>query len=109
MDLWIVFLTGLTLGGISCSLIQIGLFSSGISKKHPAQKMVWNVGSFLLTRIIVAMLIGLGLGFLGTSFLLPDGMKLTFQLMAGVIMMVTALSFTPFRFPSIISLSFFWD
>lgn len=108
MDLGIVFIAGLTLGGLSCSLIQIGLFSSGVSNVSQSKKMYWDIASFLLTRIIVAMLLGLGLGFLGTSFLIPDTFKLFFQLLAGIIMVITALSFVNINLPEVKSISVFW-
>lgn len=98
MDFGIVFLAGLTLGGLSCSLIQIGLFSSGVTIHSSSRKLYWDISSFLITRVVVAMLLGLGLGFLGTSFLIPDAIKLFFQLLAGIIMVFTALSFVNVTF-----------
>lgn len=108
MDLGIVFIAGLTLGGLSCSLIQIGLFSSGVTSVSQPKKMYWDIFSFLLTRVIVAMLLGLGLGFLGTSFLIPDSFKLFFQLLAGLIMVITALSFVNINMPEIKGVSILW-
>jgi len=108
MDFGIVFLAGLTLGGLSCSLIQIGLFSSGVTTRSSSRKLYWDISSFLITRVLVAMLLGLGLGFLGTSFLIPDPIKLFFQLLAGVIMVFTALSFANVTLPSPFGFSLFW-
>jgi sulfite exporter TauE/SafE len=108
MDLGIVFIAGLTLGGLSCSLIQIGLFSSGVTYVSQPKKMYWDVFSFLVTRVVVAMLLGLGLGFLGTSFLIPDSFKLFFQLLAGLIMVITALSFVNINLPEVKGVSILW-
>src|SRR5690606_37167397 len=76
---------------------------------HSAKRMYWNIFSFLTTRVIAAMFLGLALGFLGSSFFIPNSLKLFFQLCAGVIMVLTALSFINIKFPSIVGFSYLWE
>lgn len=105
MNLWLVLLTGLTTGGLSCTAVQGGLLASVIAsqkehensgKKAPAHwktldQQDWvPVGVFLAAKLVSHTILGFALGALGGVFTLNLGWKLAFQIAAGVFMLATA-------------------
>lgn len=100
MDLWVIFLTGLTVGGVSCMAVQGGLLAStiavreeediraGINHKHT----IWPTLAFLVTKFIVYVGLGFILGGFGSALSLSDGARIVMQIAAAVYMIVVALN-----------------
>ena len=64
-NLFLIFLTGLTTGGLSCVLVQGGLLASIISNKKGSQ--VLPLANFLIAKLIAHILLGALLGALGST------------------------------------------
>ncbi len=98
MDLLLIFVSGLTLGGLTCSVIQVGLFSSLFAQgMHSRVKIASSVSIYIVTRLVGAVLLGLLLGFLGETAVLSGKFLYGVQFLAGVIMILTAISFLPIK------------
>ncbi|OGE37730.1 hypothetical protein A3B45_04770 [Candidatus Daviesbacteria bacterium RIFCSPLOWO2_01_FULL_39_12] len=99
MDLWLIFLTGLTVGGLTCLAVQGGLlastiaareeqdFQEGSSRKHN----IWPVAAFLTTKFAAYVILGFILGAFGSALSISDNARVVMQLLAGVYMVVVAL------------------
>ncbi|KKQ67331.1 MAG: putative membrane protein [Candidatus Daviesbacteria bacterium GW2011_GWA2_38_24] len=100
MNLWLIFLTGLTVGGFSCLAVQGGLLTSTIAsrenenleKKKSKHSNTLPVLSFLIAKLIAYVALGFLLGLFGQAIALSDGVRITMQLMAGVYMIAVALN-----------------
>lgn len=104
MDLWIIFLTGLTTGGLTCLAMQGGLLASVIAnqkdqeidKDQARNKLDQNdwlpVALFLGAKLISHTILGFLLGALGSVISLSLGAKVAFQLVASVFMFATAMN-----------------
>ena len=113
MNLLVIFLTGLTTGGLSCLAMQGGLLASVIAnqkdEEHDLAKkdskiksnfslksfdqLDWlPVGMFLGAKLLSHTLLGFLLGALGSAITLSLGMRLTFQFFAAFFMLATALN-----------------
>ena len=112
MNLFAIFLTGLTTGGLSCLAMQGGLLASVIANqkeqefkevktKKQIQKLSlssfdaldWQpVAMFLGTKLMSHTLFGFALGILGSMISLSLGMRLTFQIFAAFFMFATAMN-----------------
>ena len=109
MNYWLIFLTGLTTGGLSCLAVQGGLLASVIagqkerelSDKEEAKntapksfdRMDWlPVGMFLVAKLFVHILFGFLLGALGSVIALSLGVRLFFQAFAALFMFATAMN-----------------
>ncbi|MBI3963802.1 MAG: sulfite exporter TauE/SafE family protein [Candidatus Kerfeldbacteria bacterium] len=108
MNLWIVFLTGLTTGGLSCLAVQGGLLAGLIANQKgeelrdgdtPAtrprsfDRLDWMpVTLFLIAKLIVHTLFGALLGALGSVLSLSLGVRLAFQAFTALFMIATALN-----------------
>ncbi|AKM81740.1 MAG: putative membrane protein [Candidatus Pacebacteria bacterium GW2011_GWF2_38_9] len=106
MNLWAVFLTGLTSGGLSCLAMQGGLLASIIAnqkedelksnvKKNNSPKsfdqLDWlPVSLFLLAKLVAHVLLGFFLGWLGSKVELSLTVRLIFQSIAALFMLATA-------------------
>lgn len=95
MNLWIIFLTGLTSGGIACMAVQGGLLASLLANLQAARtyspsQAKYVIGSFLATKLIMHILLGFGLGALGSFVTFSLGVRLFFQVLAAVFMLATA-------------------
>lgn len=100
MDLWVIFLTGLTVGGVSCMAVQGGLLAStiavreeedvraGLHHKHSIGPTV----AFLTTKLIAYLFLGFILGSFGSALSLSDGARVVMQIAAAVYMIVVALN-----------------
>src|SRR3990167_2276997 len=64
-NLFLIFLTGLTTGGLSCVLVQGGVLASIISNKKGSQ--VLPLANFLIAKLIAHILLGALLGALGST------------------------------------------
>lgn len=107
MNYWLIFLTGLTTGGLSCLAMQGGLLASVITNQkesslgepHKKQKInqlgkddLLPVGMFLGTKLIVHTIFGFLLGLLGSVITLSLGMRLFFQTFTALFMLATAMN-----------------
>ncbi len=107
MNLWLIFLTGLTTGGISCFAMQGGLLASMIANQkeveleHPSvdtkpgsfDTLDWvPVALFLAVKLVTYTVLGFLLGLVGSFFTLSLGVRLAFQVGASLFMLATALN-----------------
>ncbi len=100
MDLWLIFITGLTVGGLTCLAVQGGLlastiaareeedFEEGSSRKHT----IFPVLAFLTSKLISYIILGFILGAFGSALALSDNARIVMQLLAGVYMIAVALN-----------------
>lgn len=113
MNLLIIFLTGLTTGGLSCLAMQGGLLASVIAnqkeqerediernaenKKHFSlasfDQLDWMpVLMFLSTKLVAHTILGFLLGLLGSAITLSLGVRLGFQAFTALFMFATAMN-----------------
>lgn len=110
MNLWAIFLTGLTTGGVSCAAVQGGLLASIIANQKkdelsqkPAAKTAslsqfdqldWlPVTMFLGSKLVSHMILGFLLGSLGAVFTLSLNAQITLQIFTALFMLATAMNF----------------
>ncbi len=99
MNLGLIFLTGLTIGGLTCLAVQGGLLASviasrekeGIEKKGKVDR-IFPTLAFLLAKLFAYTTLGLVLGALGSFISLTSQVQSFIQLMAGVYMIIIALN-----------------
>lgn len=99
MDLGLIFLTGLTTGGLTCLAVQGGLLTSLIasraeedieaksSRAHSAVPILL----FLLAKIVAYTILGFGLGFLGSKLQLSIEFRVAMLILVGLFMIASAL------------------
>jgi len=107
MNVWLIFLTGLTTGGLSCLAVQGGLLTSIIANqkeaesKHPDKNLAFKsfdqldwlpVSLFLFSKLIAYTMLGFLLGWLGSKLELSNGLRVLFQTMAVLFMFGTAMN-----------------
>ncbi len=107
MSLWIIFLTGLTTGGLSCLAVQGGLLASVITnqKEEEFEKdgkntkfssfdvLDWQPAlTFLFSKLVSHSVLGFFLGMLGSAFSISLGIRLTFQAFTAFFMFATAMN-----------------
>jgi len=97
MNYWIIFLTGLTTGGLSCLAMQGGLLASIIANQKEQEHdrddnlLDWlPVMMFLVSKLIAHIILGFLLGLLGSQFELSLTVRLLFQSLAALFMLATA-------------------
>lgn len=108
MNLFAIFLTGLTSGGVSCAAVQGGLLAGVIANQEKAaaeknksknklaqisKKDLLPVGGFLLAKLFSHILLGFFLGFLGESISLSTELTIVMQVVAALFMLATAANF----------------
>jgi sulfite exporter TauE/SafE len=108
MNLWLVFLTGLTSGGVTCAAMQGGLLASTIANQKNAEAGHrgtsdvkpksfdlgdWGpVTAFLSTKLVAHFILGGLLGALGSVLTLSLGVQLFFQGAAALFMLASAMN-----------------
>src|SRR3989339_1587248 len=99
MNLWLIFLTGLTSGGVTCAAMQGGLLASIIANQKKDQVKAgfgrddWApVATFLSTKLISHIILGFFLGWLGSRVELSLPVRLFFQSLAALFMLATAMN-----------------
>ncbi len=100
MDLWIIFLTGLTVGGLTCLAVQGGLLASTIAAKEAQdfregshrKHTLLPVLAFLLTKFLTYILLGFLLGLFGSALNFSDSSRAVMQLLAGIYMILIAMN-----------------
>lgn len=99
MELGIIFLTGLTIGGLTCLAVQGGLLASviasrekeGITEKGKINP-VFPTLAFLVSKLIAYVILGFVLGLFGSAISLTSGVQSMIQIFAGVYMIIIALN-----------------
>ncbi len=101
MNLWLIFLTGLTTGGFSCLALQGGLLAtaiaaqrevpSGTSQNHSWKSTLLPTAIFLIAKIFAYTLMGFLLGWFGSIFTLSITAQIVIQFIVGIFMILTAL------------------
>jgi sulfite exporter TauE/SafE len=107
MNLWLIFITGLTSGGVSCLAMQGGLLAGMVANQKKSElknassqagrftldKNDWlPVTLFLVSKVFIHVVFGFMLGMLGSVIALSLGVRLTFQLFAAFFMLATAMN-----------------
>ncbi|MDP4011949.1 MAG: sulfite exporter TauE/SafE family protein, partial [Candidatus Roizmanbacteria bacterium] len=100
MDLWLIFLTGLTVGGLTCLAVQGGLLTSAIAVREEQdfeegsrrKHNIFPVLAFLTTKLAAYIILGFILGAFGSVLALSDNARIVMQLLAGVYMIAVALN-----------------
>ncbi|NCO12413.1 MAG: hypothetical protein COZ34_02910 [Candidatus Pacebacteria bacterium CG_4_10_14_3_um_filter_34_15] len=107
MNLWVIFLTGLTTGGLSCLAVQGGLLTSIIANQKEQEHdkpsknfslksfddLDWMpAGMFLLAKLIAHVILGFLLGSLGSVLSLSLSVRLTFQIFTALFMFASAMN-----------------
>lgn len=107
MNLWFIFLTGLTSGGVTCAAMQGGILASTIAnqKRAEGQKLKvdatpnsfdvgdWGpVTAFLIAKLTIHVILGFFLGWLGSAISLSLGIRLFFQGFAALFMLASAMN-----------------
>lgn len=100
MNLWIVFLTGLTIGGLTCLVVQGGLLASVIasrkklelSEKTSKSSTLFAIAAFLTSKLFAYIILGFILGALGKTLAFSDRAQIIIQALAGVYMVGVALN-----------------
>lgn len=107
MNLWVIFLTGLTTGGLSCLAVQGGLLTSIIAnqKEEELESLQKNTLSksfdqldwvpvvlFLISKLIAYTILGFLLGWVGGKLQLSVAVRLIFQGIAVLFMLGTAMN-----------------
>ena len=91
MDLWIIFLTGLTVGGLTCVVVQGGLLASVIASNN-GKDHVFPTLSFLVAKFISHIILGFLLGLFGSVLQLSDQARIIIQIFTGIYMIGIALN-----------------
>lgn len=99
MNLWLIFLTGLTVGGLTCLAVQGGLLASIIAAREEEDLTVGNKRkhtifatlAFLTTKIIAYTFLGLLLGAFGGALDISSQVQVAMQFIAGLYMIAIAL------------------
>ncbi len=117
MNLFVIFLTGLTTGGLSCLAMQGGLLAGVVSnqKKHQQRgeseseesnlanieplnqksidKLDWLPAVlFMAAKLVAHTILGFFLGWLGSALTLTVTLRLIFQTLAAFFMLATAMN-----------------
>jgi uncharacterized protein len=94
MNLWIIFLTGLTTGGLTCVAVQGGLLASAVANREESSTSkhftLVPVFAFITFKLIAYTLLGLVLGLFGSLFQLTLELRIIFQTFAALYMLATA-------------------
>lgn len=98
MNLWAIFITGLTVGGLTCLAVQGGLLASIITAREEedldegetGRHSLFPISAFLATKLIAYSALGFLLGLFGQAIAISDSIRVTMQLLAGAYMLVVA-------------------
>ena len=100
MNLWIIFLTGLTVGGFTCLAVQGGLLASTIAARKETdleegskrKHTIYATLAFLTTKLLAYTLLGFILGAFGGTLNISSNIQIIMQFIAGLYMIVIALN-----------------
>ncbi len=111
-DWWVIFLTGLTTGGLTCLAIQGGLLTTALMKQVPVMsapagassskqdtyigiqlsKTIWPLVYFLAAKLFAYTVLGFLLGALGSAVQITPTFQAAMQIAVGLFMLATALN-----------------
>lgn len=100
MNLWVIFITGLTVGGLTCLAVQGGLLASVIAareeeeveKKESRKNPFFPTLTFLATKFISYSVFGFLLGLFGSVIGISQTTQIIMQFLAGLYMVAIALN-----------------
>lgn len=100
MNLWVIFLTGLTVGGLTCLAVQGGLLASVIAEREEeglqgrgmARHAIYATVVFLIAKYLAYVVLGFVLGAFGGAINIGGNVQTFMQLIAGVYMVAVALN-----------------
>lgn len=100
MDLWLIFLTGLTVGGLTCLAVQGGLLASIIAAREETdleagnkrRHTIFATLAFLVMKLIVYTILGFVLGAFGGALNISSNVQVIMQFVAGLYMIAIALN-----------------
>lgn len=70
MNYWLIFVTGLTTGGLSCLALQGGLLASTLVEEQTKAARLRGISLFLISKLAAYTILGVILGILGEVFAL---------------------------------------
>jgi sulfite exporter TauE/SafE len=88
MNLWVIFVTGLTVGGLTCLAVQGGLLASVIA----GRPTILPTLAFLTAKLIAYTILGFILGAFGKVIGINQTTQTIMQLIAGLYMIAIALN-----------------
>ncbi len=99
-NLLVIFLTGLTVGGLTCLAVQGGLLASVIAEREEESSMgrgtakhaIYATGAFLVSKYIAYVALGFLLGAFGGALNIGGRVQTVMQLVAGLYMIAVALN-----------------
>lgn len=100
MNLWVIFITGLTVGGLTCLAVQGGLLASVIAAREEKEieqrknikNTLWPISAFLGAKLIVYSALGFLLGAFGGVLNISQNVQIAMQGLAGIYMIAVALN-----------------
>lgn len=98
MDLGIIFITGLTVGGLTCLAVQGGLLASVIAARedetssNTKKHALYATAVFLISKLLAYTTLGFLLGTFGGALNIGDRVQTIMQLLAGIYMITVALN-----------------
>lgn len=96
MNLWAIFITGLTVGGLTCLAVQGGLLATVIAAQENDQsggnkyRTLVSTAAFLVTKLIAYATLGFILGSFGGAINVNSQVQTVMQLVAGAYMLAVA-------------------
>lgn len=99
-NLWVVFITGVTVGGLTCLAVQGGLLASVITaregeevqNKTNSRSVIVPTVSFLVAKLLSYTALGFLLGAFGSTIGINETVQIIMQFLAGLYMIVIALN-----------------
>lgn len=100
MNLWLIFLTGLTVGGLTCLVVQGGLLASTIAAREEAdlaegskrKHTLFATLAFLVMKLTAYTFLGFLLGTFGGALNISPNVQIAMQFIAGLYMIAIALN-----------------
>ena len=100
INLWVIFLTGLTVGGLTCLAVQGGLLASVIAAREEEEVQkginkkdtIFPTAAFLLAKLIAYLVLGFFFGAFGGAIGINQTIQIAMQLVAGIYMVLVALN-----------------
>lgn len=100
MNLWVIFITGLTVGGLTCLAVQGGLLASIIAAKEEEEiekginrrSTIFPTVAFLLAKLASYSILGFILGAFGGAIGISQKAQIIMQFAAGIYMIAVAFN-----------------
>lgn len=100
MNLWIIFITGLTVGGLTCLAVQGGLLASVITSREEEEiekgintrSTIFPTLAFLVSKLVAYTTLGFILGAFGGAIGISQNAQIIMQFVAGLYMIAVALN-----------------